>query len=67
MERRRRVDDEHLPRERVRHLIRRCARFPVSADCYDAAFRRLLGTADAVQAEWTRDRVRVPAGMLLAD
>ena len=62
--------DDHLPRERVRHLIRRCARFPVSTDCYDAAFLRLLGAADAVQAEWRRERVRVstlPAELSLAD
>jgi hypothetical protein len=36
-------------------------------DCYDPALLRLLGAADAVQAEWTRERLRVPAGMLLAD
>ena len=56
--------------EVVRHLIRRCARFPVSMDCYDAAFRRLLGAAGEVQAEWTRERLRLsalPAELLLAD
>lgn len=62
--------DDHLTRERVRHLIRRSARFPVSMDCYDAAIRRLLGAADAVQAEWTRKRLRasvLTAELLLAD
>jgi hypothetical protein len=80
------VDDDHLPRERffqpelsgrelrevVRHLLRRRTRPRVSADGYDAAFQRLLGSADAVQTDWTRERRRASileagAELVLAD